>query len=213
MMSYALSAPMTTDLVACPFCRQMFENTEASACPDCGIGLKDLTKLPPSYDAQIEYPVVPTPPHMETLSWAYAGRNRGLLLALSLVGFALFFVPWVHEAAPELRDLSGFGLARLRGFFWAPAVAWFVLFPLVLTRRSVFKMRGSRIAVGFLAGTVLVTVGLLLLRPPQGGHFRPVHIEWQWGIFAAGAVALAAILASFGFGGRLDDLPSVTTRR
>jgi hypothetical protein len=211
-MSYAVAAPMT-ELVACPFCRQLFEPGEAQACPDCGLGLKNLSKLPASYEAKLEYPEEPTPPHMETLPWTYAGRNRALLLLLAVFGFAVFFAPWVSETAPELRVLTGFGLARLRGFFWAPAVAWFVLFPLVLTRRSIYKMRGARVAVGFLAGTVLVTVATLLARPPTGGHLRPVHIEWQWGIYAAGAVALVAVLAAFRFGGRLDDVPTGEQRR
>ena len=211
-MSYALAAPMS-DLVACPFCRQLFEPGEASACPDCGLGLKDLGKLPPSYDAKVEYPEEPIPPHMETLSWTYPGRNRALLLVLSIAGLAAFFAPWVHESAPELRVLSGYGLARISGFFWAPAVAWFVLFPLVLTRRSIYKMRGARVAVAFLAGIALVTVASLLAHPPHSAALRPVRIEWQWGIYAAGAAALAAVLAAFGFGGRLDDLPTQQVRR
>jgi magnesium-transporting ATPase (P-type) len=211
-MSYALSAPMT-DLVACPFCRQLFEPGEASACPDCGLGLKDLGKLPPSYDARVEYPEEPIPPHMESLPWTYAGRNRALLLGLCVAGFAAFFAPWVHESAPELRDLTGYTLARMTGFFWAPAVAWFVLFPLVLTRRSIYKMRGARVAVAFLAGIALVTVVSLLAHPPRSAAFRPVHIEWQWGIYAAGAAGLAAVLAAFRFGGKLDDLPTVRARR
>jgi hypothetical protein len=202
-----------TELVACPFCRQLFQPGEASTCPDCGLGLKDLGKLPPSYDALVEYPEEPVPPHMETLGWTYAGRNRALLLALSLVGLATFFAPWVHETAPELRDLSGFALARMTGFFWAPAVAWFVLLPLVLTRRTIYKMRGARVAVAFLAGIGLVTVLSLLAHPPRAAAFRPVHIEWQWGIFAAGATALAAVVAAFGFGGRLDDIPTRQSRR
>jgi hypothetical protein len=200
-------------LVACPFCRQLFEPGEARACPDCGLDLKDVGKLPPSYDASVEYPEEPVPPHMETLPWTYAGRNRALLLILALAGLTLFFAPWVRESAPELRELSGFGLARLTGFFWAPAVAWFVLFPLVLTRRSIYKMRGARVAVAFLAGVALVTVGVLLAHPPRSATFRPVHIEWQWGIYAAGGVALAALLAALRFGGGLDDLPSRQVRR
>ncbi len=211
-MGYALAAPMTS-LVACPFCRQLFEPGEVSSCPDCGLGLKDLGKLPPSYDARVEYPEEPIPPHMETLPWGYTSRNRAVLLLLAVVGFAAFFAPWVHETAPELQVLSGYGLARMSGFFWAPAVAWFVLFPLVLTRRSIYKMRGARVAVGFLAGIVLITVSMLLAHPPRSATLRPVHIEWGWGIFVAGAAALGAVLASFGFGGRLDDLPTRQERQ
>ncbi len=211
-MSYALSAPMTS-LVACPFCRQLFEPGEAKACPDCDLGLKDLGKLPPSYDARVEYPEEPIPPHMETLPWTYAGRNRALLLVLCVAGFAAFFAPWVHETAPELRVLTGFTLARMTGFFWAPAVAWFVLFPLVLTRRSIYKMRGARVAVAFLAGIALVTVASLLAHPPHSAALRPVHIEWQWGIYVAGAIGLAAVVAAFGFGGKLDDVPTAQPRR
>ena len=212
-MSYALALPKMSDLVACPFCRQLFEQGEASACPDCGLGLKDLRKLPPSYDAKVEYPEEPVPPHMETLPWTYASRNRALLLALAAAGFAAFFAPWVNETAPELRVLSGYGLARVSGFFWAPAVAWFVLIPLVVTRRSIYKMRGARVAVAFLAGIALLTVASLLARPPHGAALRPVRIEWQWGIYAAGAAALAAVLAAFGFGGRIDDVPTKQLRQ
>jgi magnesium-transporting ATPase (P-type) len=208
-MRYAVTAPMP-GFVACPFCRQLFEPGKASTCPDCGLGLKDLTKLPPSYDAKTEYPEEPIPPHMETLPWTYAGRSRALLLVLAVAGLAVFFAPWVHESAPDLRVLTGYGLARMSAFFWAPAVAWFVLFPLVLTRRSVYKMRGARVAVAFLAGIALVAVASLLAHPPRSALLRPVRIEWQWGIYAAGAAALAAVLASFGFGGRLDD---VSTRQ
>ncbi len=211
-MRYALAAPMS-ELQACPFCRQLFEPSEASACPDCGLVLKDLAKLPPSYDAKLEYPEDPTPPHMETLPWTYPGRGRALLLALAVIGFALFFAPWISETAPELRVLRGLDLARLSGFFFAPGVAWFVVFPLVLTRRSVHKMRGARVAVAFLCAIALLTVAVLLGHPPASSPHRVVRIEWCWGIYASGAVALVAVLAAFGFGGRLDDLPTQATRR
>ncbi len=202
-----------SDLKACPFCRQMFSPGEKGACPDCELGLQDFGKLPPSYEQSIEFPEEMTPPHMETLPWTYWGRNRALLLAIAVAGFALFFAPWIHETAPELRDLSGFGLARLSGYFWAPACAWFVAFPLILTRRSVFKMRGSRVAVGFLAGIALVSVGLLLTHPPKTSHLRVVRIDWAWGLYASGLVALCGVIAAIWFGGKVDDLPTKQKRR
>lgn len=211
-MGYAPVLPMS-DLVACPFCRQLFEPGEASACPDCGLKLKDLGKLPPSYDAQIEYPEIPTPPHMETLPWTFWGRNRLLLTVLPVLGLIAFFAPWIHQSAPELRDLSGFGLARIKGYFWAPATAWFVLLPLVISRRSIYKMRGSRVAVAFLAGTALMVVANLLLHQPQSTRYEQVHFEWGWGLWATLGVALATVIAALGFGGRLDDIPTTERRR
>lgn len=211
-MGYAALSLMS-ELVACPFCRQLFEPGEAAACPDCGLGLKELRKLPPSYDAEIEYPTLPTPPHMEPLPWTFMGRGRATLLVISVLGLAAFFLPWVRESAPDLRVMSGFGLARISGFFWAPAIAWFVLFPLVLTRRSIYKMRGSRVAVGFLAGIALMTVATLYMRPRPSTRLRPVRLEWAWGLYASGAIALAGVAAATRFGGRLDDIPTRERRR
>lgn len=211
LVSYAFATPMS-GLIACPFCRQMFESGEARACPDCGLGLESLAKLPPSYDAKLEYPEEPTPPHMETVPWTYLGRNRGLLAVLAVAGFATFFTPWIHETAPELRDLTGYGLAQLRGYFWAPAVAYFVMIPLVLSRRSIYKMRGSRVAVAFLAGIVLTTAAVRLGSAPKSLTLRPVHVEWMWGLYANAAIALAALAAAIGFGGKLDDVPTKVAR-
>jgi hypothetical protein len=199
-------------LIACPFCRQMFQAGEEKSCPDCGLSLESLAKLPPSYDAKVEYPEIPTPPHMEELPWTFLGRNRGILLGLAVFGLAAFFAPWIRESAPEVRDLSGFGLAQLRGYFWAPAVAYFVMVPLVLTRRSIYKMRGSRVAVAFLAGIVLTTAAIRLGFTPKATLLRPVRVEWAWGLYATAAIAVATLAAAIGFGGRLDDIPTKQKR-
>ena len=210
-MGYASAA--MTGLYACPFCREMFEAREARTCPACGLQLEALAKLPPSYEAQQEEPEEPLPPHMEALPWAYVGRGRGLLLALAVLGLAAFLAPWVHETAPELRDLSGFGLAQRLGWIWAPAVAFFVMIPLVLTRRSIYRMRGARVAVAFLAAVALATVALRLSFTPTGSALRPVRFTWGYGLYATGGVALLALLASARFGGRLDDVPTQEPRR
>lgn len=210
-VSYSLAAPMST-LVACPFCRQLFPGGEARSCPDCGLKLESLAKLPPSYDAKVEYPDEPIPPHMETLPWTYAGRGRAALVAIAALGFIAFFAPWIREQAPELRELSGYNLAQLRGYFWAPAAAWFVMIPLVVSRRSIFKMRGARVAVAFLAGIVLTTVAVRLGFTPRSTAIRPAQWEWAWGLYATGGLAIAAMLAAISFGGRVDDLPTKQRR-
>ncbi|AUX40808.1 hypothetical protein SOCE26_022090 [Sorangium cellulosum] len=202
-----------TGLRACPFCREMFEASEAQTCPACGLRLEALTKLPPSYEALHEDPDEPLPPHMEPLPWTYARRGRGLLLALAVLGLAAFFAPWVHETAPELRDLSGFGLARRLGWMWAPAVAFFVMIPLVLTRRSIRRMRGARVAVAFLAAVALTAVAMRLLFAPASTLLRPVRFTWGYGLYATGAIALLALIAAAFFGGKRDDLSTEQPRR
>jgi hypothetical protein len=196
-------------LVACPFCREMFEAGEARTCPECGLALQDPTKLPRAHDEDEE----PVPPHMETLPWAYLGRWRGALVLLSVLGLVAFFLPWVHESAPELRDLSGFTFAQRLSWMWAPGIAWFVMLPLVISRRSIHAMRGARFAVGLLALIVIMTVVVRVARVPESTRIRPVRFEWAYGIYATFALGLAALVAATRFGGRVDDVPSREHRR
>jgi hypothetical protein len=202
-----------SDLVACPFCREMFEEGEAKSCPICGVGLTPLAKLPPTQDASDESWEEPVPPHMELLSWTFLGRGRAILVVLALAGLAMFFAPWVVERAPEIRTLSGFGFARRLGWIWASGIAWFVMLPLVVTRRSIYKMRGARVAVAFLAGIVLTTVAVRIGFTPASSPLRPVRFEWGFGLYGSGVVALLALGAAMTFGGRIDDLPTKERRR
>jgi hypothetical protein len=179
----------------------------------CGVALTDLSKLPASPDAADESYEQPLPPHMEPLGWAYLGRGRGALTALALAGLAMFFAPWVVERAPEIRTLSGFALAQRLGWLWAPAIAWFVLLPLVLSRRSIYKMRGARVAVAFLGAIVLTTVGVRLAFTPVGSVLRPVRFEWGFGLYATGMLSVLTLLMAARFGGRLDDVPTQQARR
>jgi hypothetical protein len=199
-----------TELVACPFCREMFERHEAERCPACGLALTALTRLPASPDAEAEED--PTPPHMEVLPFSYAARGRGLLVSLTVLGIGLFFAPWAVEHAPEDRVLTGLDFARRLGWMWAPGVAWFVMLPLVLSRRSIYRMRGARVAVAFLAGIVVMTVAVRMLFLPASSPLRPVRVEWAWGLFATGAVGAAALAVASRFGGRVDDVPTTARR-
>jgi hypothetical protein len=145
---------------------------------------------------------------METLPWTYAGRGRALLAALAALGLLAFFGPWVVERAPELTRYSGFDLGVRLRWIWAAGIAYLVMIPLVLSRRSVHAMRGARFAVGFLAGVVIITVAVRLLFVPSGSVLRPVRYEWGWGLYACGAIAVAILLAATRFGGDLKDLPT-----
>lgn len=208
-----LTSPAVADLYACPFCRQLFARAEVEVCPECEVKVQPLAELPPSYDAEILEPEDEVPPEDEVLSWTYAGRGRGPLVMLALFGIGVFaFAPWLHESAPEIRTLTGFEFAKLLPWLWAAGVAWMVMLGLVLSRRSIRQMRGSRVAVGFLAAMVLATVAVRMMVVPKPHPLVPVRVEWGWGMYTAAFVSALALYFAFHFGGRLDDMPTKSPR-
>lgn len=209
MMALGYGYSPRVALLACPFCREMFEQGEAKSCPICGMELAKFEDLPPSIEA--DEGGVPTAPENEVLSWTYFGRGRGPLAILAFVGMALFFLPWVVQTLPDNRVYSAFDLAHERiGWMWGPFAAFSVLVPTVLTRRTIAKMRGARVAAAFLSAVPLVAIANLLLHPPKGAMIRglvlPVKIAWQWPVYGMLAVSLLAIAFSVRFGGRVDDI-------
>jgi hypothetical protein len=134
-------------------------------------------------------------------------------MLLAIVGMALFFAPWLHERAPEIRTWSGFEFAKNLPWIWGGGVSWFVMLPLVVSRRTIRQMRGARVAVGFLAAMVLTTVAARLLIEPSSHPLVPLRYSWGWGMYGAGFVALLALGLSLGFGGPVDDMPTQQERR
>jgi hypothetical protein len=123
-------------------------------------------------------------------------------------------MPWMHETSPEIRSLSGFEFARqLLPWIWGGGIGWFVMLPLVLSRRTIRQMRGARVAVGFLAGTVLTTVAARLVLVPRAHPLVPLRYSWGTGLYVAGCLALLALAFAVRFGGAIDDLPTGKTRR
>ncbi|NUP14484.1 MAG: hypothetical protein HOW73_51295 [Polyangiaceae bacterium] len=184
----------------------MFEKSEARTCPECGLALKRLEELPKAKVVGGE--VEEIPPDEEILPWTYTGRGRGPLVLVALLGVAAFFLPWVKETAPERIVMSGPQIASHLGWMWAPLVAWLVMIPLVLSRRNVFRMRGARVAVGFLAGMSLMTIVVRMAFKPAPNALDPHIIDWAIGMYVTGVLSVVAIALSFVFGGRIDDLTS-----
>jgi hypothetical protein len=198
--------PDVSDLVACPFCHELFAKGEAQVCPACGLSLVDMTKLPPSQDALAEDDFgIPTAPHLETLPMTYLGRGRGLLVLLSIVGIVAFFGPWVHKSSPSTEILTAANLAKKNGWIWGALVSWFVILPMVLSRRSIDQMRGARVAAAFFSAVPAMTAAILWFLPPRAGRV-PLRFEWGWGLYLMGAVGLVATAVSVRFGGRVDDI-------
>jgi hypothetical protein len=197
-------------LLACPFCRDLHAAGETDGtCPVCGVALQAMEKLPPSFEvAQEEAAELDRIPLEDRrLPWSFVGRGRGALLGLSALGLFAFFMPWVVMTKPELAALSGFDLARGRaGWLWGGAVGWFMMLPLVWTRRTIMQMRGVRIITALFAALTLGEVLMLLALPPQGGGRVPIAFSWGWGLQASLAISVLAVFCAARLGGRIDDL-------
>lgn len=192
-------------LLACPFCRDMFEKGEEGTCPVCGVPLVAFEKLPPSADA-LDPDEIPGRPESERLPATYLGRGRGPLAALALAGLVAFWLPWVELTMPDVMALTGVALAQRLGWAWGAGVAWFILVPTVLSRRSILQMRGARVAAAFLSAVPGATVVVLLTRPPHGAHGVPVRFTFAPALYGTLALSVLALAVSLFFGGRLDDI-------
>ncbi len=196
-------------LVGCPFCRELFTEGESQSCPVCGVPLAPVGKLPLSYEAKVALAqeLAEVPPEDRTVPFTYYRRGRGALLVVAVLGLAAFFLPWVNLHRPDEIVLRGYDLARARGtWFFGCAIGWFVMIPLVLTRRTVYKMRGVRIITAMFAALSVVESSELLLRPPHGSRFVPLSFDWGWGLYATLVLGLVGVVLGARFGGRVDDI-------
>lgn len=196
-----------SQLLACPFCRELFERTEADHCPQCEIPLQPLHRLPPSPEAALEQAIrwERTRAEDAPLAWRDFRRGRGLLLGLALASLLVFaLAPWVNLSSPHAMQRSGLSLARgPLGFLWGGAVAWFVSLALVLSRRTIAQMRGVRaILMAFAAMTASEVAVLLWMSPTSSRHVYVAYV-WQWGLYAALGLSLVGVLVAARFGGPL----------
>lgn len=207
-MSLGYSGAMAA-LRACPFCRKLYTSGEGKTCTDCDVALVAMSQLPPSLDAledEVEEGKI-TFPEDQPIPTSYMGSGRGALLALSVLGLAGFFLPWVQLEAPESVVYSAFDLARGRaGFLWGGATAWLVMIPLVLTRRTINRMRGVRIVTAMFAAMTFTEALMLWLLPPHRGKV-PLELHFRYGLFLSAAISLVGVVVAARFGGSLDKLP------
>ncbi len=206
-LDYALGV---SRLLACPFCRELYPDTETDRCPECGVDLAPLEALPPSLDVIAEAAAAGelVPPEDRPVSPLYWRRGRGALLVLAVLGLVFFFSPWVSMTRPDEALISGFDLARGRaGWLWGGAIGWFIVLPLVASRRTIRQMRGVRIVTAMFAAMTAIEIAMLVSLPPQGSRYLRVEFAWAWGLWASAAVSVVGVAFGARFGGRLDDLP------
>jgi hypothetical protein len=190
----------------------MFQRGEATACPVCGVELTSFEKLAPSVEAEPD-DNAPKAPEYEYLPAAYLGRNKGILAVLGLVGVVFFLLPWIHVTMPHDQMLTGFDMAKRLGWTWGAGVAWLVLIPTVLSRRSIVQMRGARVATAFLSLVPAATVGILMARTVHGTHGVPLKYGFVWPAYAMLALSAVTFVFALGLGGRVDDARVVGVSR
>ncbi len=199
------TAGVLSDLLACPFCRELFSKEETRTCPTCGLPLSPMSKLPLSYEAYLEEEWLEKPEWI-TLGWTYWRRGRGVLMGIGIAGFILFFLPWVKVISPESLTLSGTDLARALPWIWACPVAWLMLVTTAVSRRSVAKMRGARVATALFCAVPVVTIVVLILTPPTS-RWIPIRFDYSWWMYATGLLGAMGLPFSVLFGGKLNNLP------
>jgi hypothetical protein len=192
-------------LLACPFCRELFDAAEAELCPACELPLAPLDQLPPSHEVLEEEAArwERDPPEDRLRRWFDLRAGRGLLIGIALCGLLCFWLaPWVDISSPTTEVRSGYALARgPAGWLWGGAIAWGVSVALVLSRRSLRQMRGVRaILVVFAAMTGAEIVMLLCLSPHGSRHVHYAY-EWSWGLYASLVLSVLGMLAALRFGG------------
>lgn len=206
-----------SQLVACPFCRELFDRAEAEQCPECGIPLEPLHTLPPSYE-ELEREAAHWErrrPEDERLPLGDLSRGRGPLLAVAISSLLAFGVaPWVTFTAPHEQVRTGLSLAAgPLGFLWGGAVAWFVSIALASSRRTIVQMRGVRAILMAFAAMTASEVAVLLAMSPTSSRHVYVAYEWNWGLYAALALSVLGVAIAARFGGSLPAPPRVEPPR
>jgi hypothetical protein len=161
-----------------------------------------MHELELSSEARELEPEVVEPEHAR-LAWNDFAHGRGLLLLCAAAGVCGFFCPWVEVLIPENMVLRGFDLARGNaGWLWGGATGFFVLLPLIWTRRTLASLRGARVIATLFAALTWIEVAVLLARPPRRG-LLPLELSWAWGLYASAAVSLLATLVAVRLGSPL----------
>lgn len=189
-------ADANSELV-CPFCGHNPKEGEGSVCATCGLEL-ERRELPIAMSCS-------QPPATEPNPWTefpvyYPGRGRGFLAVGAILGFCLFFAPWVDMLAPEIMVMSGYRMAQNIPWLWACLASWLTLFGIVVVRRSVIAMRTARVIASVFCGIPLVSTIVILSSPPKHASI-PVRFDFTWGLYATLVIACLSLPAAFLFGG------------
>lgn len=180
-------------LLACPFCRELYSRDEAPVCPHCELGVVPLDTLGPSAEALAEMPEVE--PGDEPLPWFSPRAWRGPTLGFALLGLVAFRAPWFELSHPEAIQLSGFDLARGNApWLWGGAIGFFLLVPLLLSRRTPYDLSRIRVIATTFALMTACEVLVLALKPPLEASYFQSELRYLPGFYGSGGLSLLAAL-------------------
>lgn len=182
------------------------ERENVVRCPECDVALVPLHQLPPSPETVLEREaaILQNPPEWQRRGLYDFGRGRGLLPLIALMGLAGFFQPWFVLSKPETLVLSGFQIARFyAGWLWAGAVGWFIVIPLVLSRRTIADLRGIRVISAFFASLTLGEILVLSNASPSSKVRVPVEFGWSYGLFWSALASIFGVIVAIRLGGSL----------
>lgn len=182
-----------------------------SRCPDCGVELLPFHAVQPSAEAQLERDALleQVPREHRRLPFWSLRHKKGVLLACALLGLATYALPWFAQTSPETRVLTGYQLARhFVGWLWGGAIGWFILLPLVLTRRSIVELRGVRLISAVFASMTALEILVFVNMTASRQHHVLVQFAWEWGIWASCFVSAVGTCAAVMLGGPLPDPPT-----
>jgi hypothetical protein len=210
-----------SQLVACPFCRELLERAEVEQCPECETPLDPMHRSPSSQE-EVEPGAAlweRSLPEHQQFALGELGRGRGVLLGISLASLLAFGgAPWLTlTAQPEVR--TGFSLATgPLGFLWGGVAGWLVTIALLASRRTIAQMRAARPTLMALSALTASEIAVLLAMSPRGSQHVYVAYEWAWGLYAALGLSLLGVAAAARLGGalpvrvRLEQRPSPRPR-
>ena len=193
------------DLLACPFCRELFTQDETDVCPACGLVLSPLAKLPVSEEtlAVIEEEWQEKPDYLP-FNLLYWRRSRGVLFLTAIAGLLMFFAPWVNVTAPDYDRFTGADMARQLPWVWACPVAWGMLAVVAASRRSVATMRGARVVAALFCAIPAVTILVIIAKPPSS-NLIPVRYDYEIAFFATALLGLVGLPFGVTFGGKSHE--------
>ncbi len=133
----------------CPFCRESFE--DESECPQHGIPLVPFQQLDSFKERSM-------PSADEIIDLSDPRFGRGLLALASVAMLIGFFLPWLNILQQE-RSATGMVLTQRALNLWLVPIISFTWLSILLRRRTLRTLAGSRVAVAALA---LIAAGSMI---------------------------------------------------